>query len=73
MQQEEIVKIGDTIQCFEGHSAIIEKIKIISTGEFIGQYKYDGTDAYDIMLILKDGSGMIKMCFKDAPKKYHGR
>ena len=69
MRQEEIVKIGDTIECFEGHRAVIEKIKMISTDEFIGQYKYDGTDAYDIMLILKDDTEIIKLCFKNAPKK----
>jgi len=69
MQQEEIVKVGDTIECFEGHNAVIEKIKIISTGKFIEQYKYNGNDAYDIILILKDGAGIIKLCFKNAPKK----
>jgi len=68
MLYEETVRIGDTIECFEGHGAVIEKIKMISTGEFIEQYQYDGTDAYDIMLILKDDTGMIKLCFKNAPK-----
>jgi len=58
MLYEETVRIGDTIECFEGHNAVIEKIKIISTGEFIEQYQYDGTDAYDIMLILKDDTGI---------------
>ena len=69
MHWEEIVKVGDTIECFKGHSAVIEKIKMISTSEFIEQYQYDGTDAYDIMLILKDDTGVIKLCFKNAPKK----
>jgi len=69
MQQEEVVKVGDAIECFKGHSAIIEKIKMISTGEFIKQYEYDGVDAYDIMLILKDSTGIVKLCFKNAPKK----
>jgi hypothetical protein len=68
MHNEEIVKIGDAIECFKGHSAIIEKIKIISTGEFVQEYKYDG-NGYDIMLILKDNSSMVNICFKDAPKK----
>jgi hypothetical protein len=69
MQQEEVVKVGDAIECFEGHRAVIEKIKMISMGEFIERYKYDGTDAYNVMLILKDGTGIIKLCFKNAPKK----
>ena len=68
MQQEEVVRAGDSIECFEGHRAVIEKIKIISTEKFIKQYKYDGIDAYDVMLILKDGTGIIKLCFKNAPK-----
>lgn len=69
MQQEEVVRVGDSIECFEGHRAVIEKIKMLSTGEFIERYKYDGVDAYDIMLFLKDSTGVIKICFKNAPKK----
>jgi len=72
MQQEEIIKIGDVIECFEGYRAVIEKIKIISTGKFVDKCRYNG-NGYDIMLILKDGSGTLKMCFEGAPKKYHGR
>ncbi len=69
MQQKEVVNVGVAIECFKGHKAVIEKIKMISTGEFIERYKYDGADAYDIMLILKDDTGIIKLCFKNAPKK----
>ena len=63
------MKVGDIVECFEGHSAVIEKIRVISKEEFIEQYKYDGADAYDNMLILKDSTSVIKICFKSAPKK----
>ena len=50
MQQEEIIRIGDTIECYKWQKAMVEKIKIISTGEFVEECKYNG-NGYDIMLL----------------------
>jgi hypothetical protein len=68
MQQKEVIRVGDTIECYKWHKAVVEKIKIISTGKFVEKCKYSG-NGYDIMLVLKNNSGSFKMCFKDAPIK----
>lgn len=66
MPKEIILKVGDAIEYFSGRSAVIEKIRIISTGELVEQYKYDG-QGYDIVLTLKDKLGMIDLWLKDTP------
>lgn len=68
MYQEEIIRIGDMVECYRWQKAVVEKIRIISTGKFVEECKYNG-NGYDIMLILKSGSGNINMCFKNAPIK----
>lgn len=68
MQQEKIIRIGDVIECYKSQKAIVEKILIISTGRFVKEWEHNG-NGYDIMLILKNDLGNMRVCFKDAPKK----
>jgi len=51
MSQEIILKIGDTIEYAQGLRALIEKIRIISTGKFVEEYAYSG-DSNDVVLTL---------------------
>ena len=68
MQQKEKIRVGDTIECYKWHKAMVEEIKILSTGEFVEECEYNG-NGYDIVLVLKSNLGRFKMCFKDAPVK----
>lgn len=61
-----MIKVGDTVEYAAGLRAIVKSIYLISSGEFAGETKYGG-NGYDIMLILKDGIGNFKMCFRDKP------
>ena len=61
-----VLKIGDTIECHDNGSAVVEKIRVISSGKFIDQLKYDGEDD-DIVLTLRDGVGLFNLWLKDNP------
>lgn len=73
-----VLKIGDSIGYRDNDVAAIEKIRMISSGKFIGEVKYDG-DGYDIVLTLRDGVGLFNLWLKDNPirisedKKEKGR
>jgi len=66
MPQTIILKVGDAIEYFKGRSAVIEKIRIISTGQLVERYKYCG-EGYDIALTLKNEVGIINLWVKDTP------
>ena len=66
MSQEIILKIGDTIEYAQGRRALLEKIRIISTGKFVEEYAYNG-DGNDVVLALNDGQGIINFWVKDKP------
>lgn len=61
-----VLKIGDTIEYRENDSAVIDKIRIISSGKFIDQVKYDSKND-DIVLTLKDNTGLFNLWLKDNP------
>lgn len=60
-----MLKIGDMIEYSSGYTAVIEKIRVISTGEFVEQYEYNGSDE-DIVLTLKNDHGITNLWLKDA-------
>ncbi len=66
MSKKVILKIGDTVGYSDSKKAIIEKIRIISKSEFIGELKYDGEEN-DIVLTLRDGLGIINLWLKNNP------
>ncbi|MCX5678601.1 MAG: hypothetical protein NTY76_05770 [Candidatus Omnitrophica bacterium] len=73
-----VLKVGDAIGYHSNDKAVIEKIRVISTGKFIEQVKYDGEND-DIVLTLRDGAGICSLWLKDNPvrileeKKEKGR
>jgi len=66
MNEKIILKIGDTVEYHNNKKATIEKIRIISKGEFIEQFKYDGK-ANNIVLTLRDNVGVFNLWLKDNP------
>ena len=66
MSEEEILKIGDIIEYGSSQMVIIEKIRIISTGRFVEQYKYNGGDD-NVVLTLSGKSTTINLWVKDTP------
>lgn len=66
MAEQVILKIGDLIERPDNSKALVEKIRIISKGEFISQIKYDGK-CDDIALTLKDDIGVFNLWLKDNP------
>ncbi|MCX5692641.1 MAG: hypothetical protein NTX47_03035 [Candidatus Omnitrophica bacterium] len=65
MPQEIILRLRDTIDYGNGKKGQIEKIRIISNGQPLEQYKYDGKGD-DIVLTLKDNSSSTNLWLKDA-------
>ena len=65
MSEKEILKIGDMIEYDNNQMVIIEKIRIISTGRFIEQYKYNGRGD-DVVLTLRGKSTTINLWVKDT-------
>ena len=61
-----MIKVGDVVEYVAGLKAVVEKIKIISTGEFVGESRY-GDIGYDILLVLRDSRGAFKLCFEKRP------
>ena len=66
MSKKIILKIGDIVGYSDNKKAIIEKIRVISKAEFIGELKYDGEEN-DIVLTLRDGLGIINLWLKNNP------
>ena len=66
MSKKIILKIGDIVGYSDNKKAIIEKIRVISKAEFIGELKYDGEEN-DIVLTLRAGSGIINLWLKNNP------
>ena len=66
MSKKIILKIGDIVGYSDNKKAIMEKIRVISKAEFIGELKYDGEEN-DIVLTLRAGSGIINLWLKNNP------
>ena len=64
MPQKIVLNIGDSIKYSGECTGIIEKIRIISTGNYIEQYEYNGNDE-DIVLTLKNDHGVTSLWLKD--------
>jgi len=59
-----ILNIGDTIKYSGDSTGIIENIRVISTGNYIEQYEYNGNDE-NIVLTLKNEYGVTSLWLKD--------
>jgi hypothetical protein len=66
MPKKMVIKIGDTIGYPDNRTATIEKIRMVSKGEFIEECKYGGEED-DIVLTLRDGTGTIDLWLKNNP------
>jgi hypothetical protein len=66
MSTKTILKIGDMIGYSDNKKAMIEKIRIISKGEFVEQYIYD-SEAEDVVLTLNDNIGVFNLWLKNNP------
>ncbi len=64
MSRNVTLNIGDTIKYSGDSTGIIENIRIISTGNYIEQYEYNGNDE-DIVLTLKNDHGVTSLWLKD--------
>jgi hypothetical protein len=64
MSRNVILNIGDTIKYSGDSTGIIENIRVISTGNYIEQYEYNGNDE-DIVLTLKNDHGVTNLWLKD--------
>ena len=60
MSRNVILNIGDTIKYSGDSTGIIENIRVISTGNYIEQYEYNGNDE-DIVLTLKNDHGVTNL------------
>ncbi|OQB09543.1 MAG: hypothetical protein BWY16_00947 [Candidatus Omnitrophica bacterium ADurb.Bin205] len=65
MSRNVILNIGDTIKYSGECTGIIEKIRIISTGNYIEQYEYNG-NGEDIVLTLRNDHGITNLWLKDT-------
>ena len=66
MIEHVLLKLGDMIERPDNGKALVEKIRIISRGEFIPHIKYDGK-CDDIVLTLRDDIGVFSLWLKDNP------
>jgi len=66
MARNVVLKIGDTVKYAGDCTGIIEKIRVISKGNYINQFEYNGNDE-DIVLTLKNDHGITNLWLKDAP------
>ena len=65
MARNIVLNIGDTIKYSGECTGIIEKIRIISTGNYIEQYEYNG-NGEDIVLTLRNDHGITNLWLKDT-------
>ncbi|MFA5346357.1 MAG: hypothetical protein WC315_08820 [Candidatus Omnitrophota bacterium] len=65
MPQKIVLNIGDSIKYSGECTGIIEKIRIIATGNYIEQYEYNG-NGEDIVLTLRNDHGITNLWLKDA-------
>jgi len=65
MPQKIVLNIGDSIKYSGECTGIIEKIRIISTGNYIEQYEYNG-NGEDIVLTLRNDHGITNLWLKDT-------
>jgi len=65
MSRNEILNIGDTIKYAGDCTGIIEKIRVISKGNYINQFEYNGNDE-DMVLTLKNDHGITNLWLKDV-------
>ncbi|MCX5704469.1 MAG: hypothetical protein NTZ92_00130 [Candidatus Omnitrophica bacterium] len=66
MPEKIILKEGDAVEYSYGRKGLIEKIRIISTGEFVEEYVYDG-DGKNLVLTLRNGQDIVNLWLKDTP------
>jgi len=65
MSRNVTLNIGDTIKYSGDSTGIIENIRVISTGNYIEQYEYNGNDE-DIVLTLRNDHGITNLWLKDT-------
>jgi len=65
MPQKIVLNIGDSIKYSGECTGIIEKIRIIATGNYIEQYEYNG-NGEDIVLTLRNDHGITNLWLKDT-------
>ncbi|PJC48808.1 MAG: hypothetical protein CO035_01500 [Candidatus Omnitrophica bacterium CG_4_9_14_0_2_um_filter_42_8] len=65
MPKKIILKVGDAIEYSGRRGVVIEKIRIISTGELVKEYRYN-KDGYDVVLTLKDKQWVFDLWVKDT-------
>ncbi len=66
MPEKIILKVGDIVEYSYGRKGLIEKIRIISTGEFVEEYAH-GDDGKNLVLTLKNGQDIVNLWLKDTP------
>jgi len=66
MPKKIVLNIGDSINYSGDGSGIIEKIRVISKGNYVSQFEYRGNDE-DIVLTLKNEHGITNLWLKDVP------
>lgn len=65
MPQEIKLRLGDTVDYGNGKKGQIEKIRIISSGELVEEYEYDG-DGHDLVLTLRVNNSVTNFWVKDT-------
>ena len=65
MSQEIKLMVGDVIEYSNGQKGLIEKIRIISSGNLVEEYEYDG-DGHDLVLTLRVNNSVINFWVKDT-------
>jgi len=65
MSRNVTLNIGDTIKYSGDSTGIIENIRVISTGNYIEQYEYNG-NGEDIVLTLRNDHGITNLWLKDT-------
>ncbi len=66
MPQKLVLNIGDAIKYSGNCTGIIDKIRVISKGDYVNQFEYNGS-AEDIVLTLKNDHGIANLWLKDGP------
>ena len=68
MPNDKILRIGDLVGYLAGQRGRIEKIRIISSGEFVPEFKYNKKEAgNDIVLTLSHNHGVLDLWLKKTP------
>jgi len=65
MPQEIKLRVGDDVDCGNGITGQIEKIRIISSGKFVEECEYDG-DGHDLVLTLRSNNNVTNFWVKNT-------